>query len=88
MSYVGFCLLFKNRRIKFVYAVNFLSQPKGITMLNDFQENPNATEQYFKTPDGHEISWTKLLLIKSEVLLATGEEIDLKTALRMVDFII
>lgn len=57
-------------------------------MFNDFQENPNATEQYFKTPDGHEISWTKLLLIKSEVLLATGEEIDLKTALRMVDFII
>ena len=57
-------------------------------MLNDFEENPNAIEQYFQTPDGHEISWTKLLLIKSEVLLATGEEIDLKTALRMIDFII
>ena len=56
--------------------------------MNDFEENANAKEQYFTTPDGHKISWTKLLLIKSEVLLATGEEIDLKTALRMVDFII
>jgi hypothetical protein len=56
--------------------------------MNDFQENPNATEQYFKTPEGNVIGWTKLLLIKSEVLLSTGKEIDIKTALRIVDFLI
>jgi hypothetical protein len=55
--------------------------------MNDFEINPNAKEQYFSTPEGREISWTTLLLLKSEILLATSEEIEINTALKIADIV-
>ena len=42
-------------------------------------------EQMFKTASGKEVAWSTLLLVKSEILLATGEEITLEQALTIAD---
>ncbi len=54
-------------------------------MNNDYQENKNIKEQIFKTKSGKEVSWSTLLLVKGEILLATGEEITLQQALIIAD---
>lgn len=54
-------------------------------MYNDYQENSNTKDQIFKTKNGREVSWSTLLLVKGEILLATGEEITLDQALTIAD---
>lgn len=54
-------------------------------MYNDYQENNNTKDQIFKTKNGREVSWSTLLLVKSEILLATGKEITLDQALTIAD---
>lgn len=54
-------------------------------MYNDYQEKSNTKDQIFKTKNGKKVSWSTLLLVKSEILLATGEEITLDQALTIAD---
>jgi hypothetical protein len=55
-------------------------------MNNDYQENPEMVDAIFTTPNGHKIAWSTLLLIKSEIFLATNEEVTLPTILKIADF--
>ena len=54
-------------------------------MNNNYLENHEIADAIFTTPNGNEIAWSTLLLIKSEIFLATKEEITLQTALKICD---
>ena len=57
-------------------------------MFADYELNKNDVETYFKTPNGHVISWTKLLLIKDQILDSTNKDVDIKVALKLVECIL
>lgn len=53
--------------------------------FNNYSENTDIKEQFFETPSGYKISWSALLAIKTEIFIATNEEITLQEALKIAD---